>query len=53
TLRHSDRILVLDEGEIAEVGSHEELMRKNGLYAELERAQTQGSSTTDPDLLTT
>ncbi|MFT6016722.1 MAG: ATP-binding cassette subfamily B multidrug efflux pump [Patiriisocius sp.] len=52
TLRHSDRILVLDEGQIAEVGSHEELIRHNGLYAELERAQTQGSSSTDSELLT-
>lgn len=52
TLRHSDRIVVLDEGEIAEVGSHEELMRHNGLYAELERAQTQGAPNADSDLLT-
>lgn len=40
TLRHSDRIVVLDQGKIVEVGSHEELLRKNGVYAELERAQT-------------
>lgn len=53
TLRHSDRVVVLDEGEIVEVGSHEELMRKNGLYAELERAQTQGGLTPDSDVLTT
>jgi ATP-binding cassette subfamily B multidrug efflux pump len=46
TLRHSDRIVVMDEGTIAEVGSHEELLALNGLYAELERLQTQGS---DPD----
>lgn len=52
TLRHSDRIVVLDEGEIAEVGSHEELMRRNGLYAELERAQTQGNVSPDSGLIT-
>lgn len=46
TLRHSDRIVVMDEGTIAEVGSHEELLALNGLYAELERLQTQGS---EPD----
>jgi ABC-type multidrug transport system fused ATPase/permease subunit len=42
TLRHSDRIIVLEEGQIAEMGSHEELLRLNGIYAELERVQTQG-----------
>ncbi|MFT4711937.1 MAG: ATP-binding cassette subfamily B protein [Candidatus Azotimanducaceae bacterium] len=48
TLRHSDRIVVMEEGTIAEVGSHEELLALNGLYAELERLQTQGS---DPNRL--
>jgi ATP-binding cassette subfamily B protein len=43
TLRHCDRIVVLSEGEIAEIGSHNELMTLGGLYAELERAQTLGS----------
>lgn len=42
TLRHSDRIIVLAEGQIAEMGSHEELLKLNGIYAELERVQTQG-----------
>lgn len=41
TLRHSDRIIVLQEGEIVEVGSHAELLKLDGAYAQLERAQTQ------------
>ncbi len=44
TLRHADRIVVLHEGEVAEIGAHEELLGLNGIYAELERAQTQGHS---------
>ena len=40
TLRHSDRIVVLDEGRIVEMGSHEELLALNGAYAQLERIQT-------------
>ncbi len=43
TLRHADRIIVLDEGRIIEAGSHAELLRQGGAYAELERAQTQGA----------
>ncbi len=47
TLRHADRIIVLDEGRIAEIGTHQELLRKQGLYADLERVQTEGGSFTD------
>ncbi len=42
TLRHSDRILVLENGAVAELGTHQELIALNGIYAELERLQTQG-----------
>ena len=45
TLRHSDRIIVLDEGEFVEMGSHEELLAIDGTYAQLERAQTLGDET--------
>ncbi|MGI6571687.1 MAG: ABC transporter ATP-binding protein [Caldicoprobacterales bacterium] len=38
-LRHADEIIVLDHGRIEERGSHEELIKKDGLYHELFREQ--------------
>lgn len=32
TIQHADQILVVDDGRIAEAGTHAELMQKNGLY---------------------
>lgn len=42
TVRMADRILVLDKGELLEIGSHEELLAKGGRYAELFRLQAAG-----------
>ena len=42
TLRHLDRILVFDGGTIVEQGSHDELVAKKGLYADLWRRQKDG-----------
>lgn len=42
TVRMADRILVLDKGELLEIGSHEELLAKDGRYAELFQLQAMG-----------
>ena len=40
-VRMADRILVLDKGKLAEIGTHEELMKQNGIYAGFFRGQAQ------------
>ncbi len=39
TIRHMDRILVLHKGRLVEEGSHAELLKKGGVYAQLYRMQ--------------
>ncbi len=47
TARHSDRIVVLDDGRISELGSHEQLLAAGGYYADLERIQREGATAED------
>jgi ATP-binding cassette subfamily B protein len=42
TVRMADRILVLERGELLEIGSHEELVKAGGRYAELFQLQAAG-----------
>ncbi len=39
TIQNADLILVIRDGDIAEQGTHEELLRKNGVYAQLYNSQ--------------
>jgi subfamily B ATP-binding cassette protein MsbA len=40
TIQHADEILVIDNGRIVERGTHEELIRKDGLYNKLSQMQS-------------
>jgi ATP-binding cassette subfamily B protein len=42
TIQNASRILVLDKGEIKESGTHEELLEKDGWYADLHNMQFVG-----------
>lgn len=42
TIQKMDRIIVLDKGQIVEEGTHKELLKKDGLYADLWNHQTGG-----------
>ena len=35
TITHADKIMVLDQGEISEMGTHKQLLKQKGLYAKL------------------
>lgn len=39
TVQHADHIVVLDQGRIAEEGTHEQLIRRDGIYADMHRRQ--------------
>ena len=44
TIRNADCILVMKDGDILESGTHEELLKKGGFYAELYNSQFEQAS---------
>jgi len=49
TLRNADRLLVFDQGQLVEQGSHDDLMAVDGLYASLVRLQYSSGPTEDDE----
>ena len=41
TLKHANRLLIIEDGELAEIGSHDELIAQDGIYARLCHMQTE------------
>src|SRR5262249_44090456 len=48
TIMHADRILVVENGTIVEIGRHEDLLRKGGRYASFYRLQLQSETSPSP-----
>jgi len=46
-LRRADRLVVLERGEVVEIGSHDELMAKQGAYWRLYEAQARNVDVED------
>ena len=49
TVQNADKIYVLDEGQLVEEGTHEELLKCDGIYADLIRAQRKGTHEEETD----
>jgi ATP-binding cassette subfamily B protein len=52
TIQHADQIIVMQKGEIKEVGSHQELLKQKGLYYNLYQLQYDEKENTQPILST-
>jgi ATP-binding cassette subfamily B protein len=48
TLRKADRLVVLDRGQIVEIGNHDDLLARGGAYHDLYQAQSRLSGVEDP-----
>ena len=46
TLKHSNRLLIIEKGRVAEMGTHDELIEQDGIYARLCNMQTELSKIT-------
>ena len=44
TIQDADQIIVMDQGRIAEIGTHEELLRQGGKYYDLYMTQFDGQA---------
>ena len=42
SVRHADQIVILDNGRIDQVGTHEELLASNRIYQEIYHSQQEG-----------
>ena len=51
TIKHCDRIIVLDKGSIAEEGTYDELISRNGFFAELVERQRLDTETNDHQII--
>lgn len=47
TIRKANLIMVLDKGEIIEIGKHDDLLKANGFYAQLNKMQFQSKQVID------
>ena len=50
TVRKADLILVLDQGRLIEHGTHEQLLRRGGLYRQLHEIQSAGRVAEEDEL---
>ena len=43
SVKEADRIIIMDNGKIADIGNHEELLKRNEVYRDLYNTQMEGA----------